>query len=191
MSGRPGIEGGSADFSMKATIRSSASTCISHVRGEHLAVVHFIDVVAGQDQDVFRLVYAQDIQVLIDSVGRAFVPALLVDPLLRRQQLDELVELAAQETPAALDVLDQAVRLVLGDHADAADARVDAIGQREIDDAKLAAERHGRLGAPVGEMFQTATTATRQDQCYGVLRQQTDETRKFLDQDVLPLWKSI
>ena len=39
-------------------------------------------------------------------------------------------------------------------HADAADARVHAVGQREVDDLQLARERHAGLGAPVGELVQ-------------------------------------
>jgi hypothetical protein len=60
--------------------------------------------------------------------------------LLCRQDVDELVEAAVEEAPAALQVLDQALRLVLGGDADAADAGVNAIRQREIDDAELAAK---------------------------------------------------
>ena len=49
---------------------------------------------------------AQDIQVLIDRVGGAFVPAAL-DALLGRQQFDELAELATQKSPAALNMEQQ------------------------------------------------------------------------------------
>ena len=104
------------------------------------------------------------------------IPAFL-DALLRRQQFDKLVEFAAQETPAAVQMLQQAVRLVLGDDTDAANAGIDAIGQREIDDAELAAERHGRLGAPVGQRFQAAAAPTGENQRHGVFGQQTDKTR--------------
>ena len=41
--------------------------------------------------------------------------------LLSRQQIDKLVHLFAEERPAALDVLHQRVRLILGNNADAAD----------------------------------------------------------------------
>ena len=61
--------------------------------------------------------------------------------LLRRDDFDELAELAAQVAPAALHVLDERLRLVLGEDRDLADAGVDAVRQHEIDDAELAAER--------------------------------------------------
>ncbi len=70
----------------------------------------------------------------------------LADLLLRRDDLDELAELAAQVVPAALHVLDEGMRLVLSEQADLADAGIDAVGQHEVDDAELAAERRRGLG---------------------------------------------
>ena len=154
---------------------------VAHVVGDHLAVVHLVDVVAGEDQYILGLVDAQNVEVLVDGVGRALVPGLFRHPLLRRQQIDELVELAAQETPTALDMLDQAVRLVLGNHADAADAGIHAVGEGKIDDAKFSAEGHPGLGAPVGQLLQAAATASSKDQCDGIFSQQTNETWIFLD----------
>ena len=64
-----------------------------------------------------------------------------------------------QEVPAALQVADQRVRLVLGRDGEAADAGIQRIRQREIDDARLAAEIDRRLGAPVGQLLQAAAAA--------------------------------
>ncbi|CCC96390.1 protein of unknown function [Azospirillum baldaniorum] len=136
------------------------------------AVIHLVDVVAGQDQDVFRLVVAQDVQVLVHRVGGALVPGGLADALLRRQQVAELVHLAAEEVPAALQVAQQAVRLVLRQHADAAEARIDAVRQGEVDDPELAPEIGGRLGATVGQLLQPAAPAASQDKCHGAARRQ-------------------
>ncbi len=146
------------------------------MRRQHLAVVHLINMIAGQDQDELRGVMADDVHVLEHRIGRALVP-LGLDALLRRHQVDELIELAAQEAPAALQVLDQAVRLVLGHDADAANTGIQAIGQREIDDAELAAERHRRFGAPVRQVLQAAAAAAGQNQRNRILRQQADEAR--------------
>src|SRR5690606_9459248 len=94
---------------------------------------------------------------------------------LRGQQLHEFAEFAAQKAPAALDVLDQRVRLVLGEHPHAADARVHAVGQRKVDDAKLPAERNRRLGAPVGQVLQTRPPAAGEYQRQRIARQTADE----------------
>ena len=135
--------------------------------GQHLAVIHLVDMVSGQDQDVFRLVGAEDVQVLIDRVGGALVPVLADGALLGGQQFDELVEFAAQKAPAALDMLQQGMGLVLGQHPDAADAGIDAVGQGEVDDAELAGEGNGRFGVPVGQVHQARAAPARQDQGQG------------------------
>jgi len=44
--------------------------------------------------------------------------------------------------------------LYVGDHADPAQAGVHAVGEREVDDAELAAKVHRGLGAYVGEVAQ-------------------------------------
>src|SRR5579862_7048115 len=58
----------------------------------------------------------------------------------------------------------QAVRLVLGQDGDPADVRIEAVRQREIDDAELAAEEHGGLGAAVGQLMQPAPAAAGEDE---------------------------
>ena len=95
-------------------------------------------------------------------IGGAAVPE-VAHLLLRRDHLDELAELAAQVAPAALDVLDQRMRLVLRHHRDAADAGVHAVRQHEIDDAELAAERRRRLAAVIGEVLEALAAAAGHD----------------------------
>src|SRR5690606_719243 len=100
---------------------------------------------------------------------RALVPV-AVGALLGGHDLDELVEAPVEEAPAALHVADEAVRLVLRADVDAADARIDAVREREVDDAELAAEGHGRLRAPVGELLEAAAPAAREHHRYRILR---------------------
>ena len=64
--------------------------------GEHLAVVHLVDVIPGEDQHVFRLLAAQQVEVLEHGVGGSFVPVRR-DALLRGHELDELVESPVEE----------------------------------------------------------------------------------------------
>jgi hypothetical protein len=134
-----------------------------HVRRQHGAVIHLVDVVAGQDQHVLGVVRRDDVEVLPHGIRRAGVPGGL-QALLGRQQFHELAELSAQMPPAALDVQDQRVRLVLRQNADAPDAGIHAVGKRKIDDAVLAAERHGGLGAPQRELLQPAAAPAGQHQ---------------------------
>ncbi len=138
---------------------------------QHLLVVHFIDVVAGQDDHVLRAVALDDVDVLIDGVGGAEIPHGLRHALRGRQHVETLVALGAEEVPAALHVADEAVRLVLGRHRDAADARVQRVRQREIYDARLAAEINGGLGAPVSQFHKTAAASAGQHIGHRVTRE--------------------
>jgi hypothetical protein len=63
-----------------------------------------------------------------------------------------------------LHVPDEALRLVLRADADAADARVHAVRQREIDDPELAAERQRRLRPPIGQLREAGSSAAGQDE---------------------------
>ncbi len=133
-----------------------------HMLAQHDLVVHLVDVVAGQQHDVARAVILDDVHVLVHGVGGAFVPLRLGDALARRQHVKTFVALGAQEVPAALQMADEAVRLVLRRHRDAADARVQRVAEREIDDARLAAEIYGRLGTAVGEIVEARAASPRQ-----------------------------
>ena len=124
----------------------------AHVLVQHLLVVHLVDVVAGQDDQVFRRIALDDVEVLVDRVGGAGVPAVLGDALARRQDVEAFVALLAQEIPAAVEMADQAVGLVLRRHSHAADARVQRVREREVDDARLAAEIDGGLRPVIGEL---------------------------------------
>jgi len=58
----------------------------------HAGVVHLVDVVAGEDEDVLGLLGTDGVDVLEDGVGGALVPA-LGDTLHGGKDLDELAEL--------------------------------------------------------------------------------------------------
>ncbi len=82
---------------------------------DQFGVIHLVDVVAGENDDVFRPFLLDRIDVLIDGVGGALIPV-LVDALLRWHNLDELAQLAAEiALPAEIDVSIEAHRLVLGE----------------------------------------------------------------------------
>ena len=130
-----------------------------HVLHEHGLVVHLVDVIARQDDDVFRRVALDDVDVLIDRVRGPGIPRPVRDALARGQDVEALVAFVAEEIPAALQMPDQAVRLVLGGDADAANAGIERIGEGKIDDARLAAEMDRGFGPPVREFEQTGTPA--------------------------------
>jgi hypothetical protein len=141
---------------------ASASGPSMHVFRQHATVVHLVDVISGQDQHVLGSIAPDQGEVLEHRVGGALVPV-FTDLLLRRQDVDELVETAVEKAPAALQVLDQALCLVLRGDTDAADAGIDAVRQREVDDAEFAAEGYRRLRTRVGELHQAAAAPTGED----------------------------
>jgi hypothetical protein len=61
------------------------------------------------------------------------------------------------------------LRLVLGQHGNAAQARINAVGEREVDDAHRAGERDRGLRAVIRQLLQAAATTTRQQQRVGLL----------------------
>jgi hypothetical protein len=108
-------------------------------------------VVAGEDDDVFGLLGADRIDVLVDRVGGAHVPV-GAGALHGRHDLKELAQLLRHDAgPAFADMAIEAERLVLGHDEDLAQAGVDAVGERDVDDAVMAAKWHGGLGAVARE----------------------------------------
>ena len=83
-----------------------------------------------------RAIGLDDVDVLVDGVGGAFIPLRFRDALAGRQDVEALVALGPQEVPAALQMADQRMRLVLGGDAEAADAGIERVGEREVDDAR-------------------------------------------------------
>ena len=77
--------------------RHGAARTFFDVVDQHVGVILLVDVVPGEDNDVFRVVAANDVEVLGHGIRRAAVPVLPVNALLRREQIDKLVHLFAEE----------------------------------------------------------------------------------------------
>ena len=125
----------------------------------HLAVIHFVDVIAGENEDVLGLLGADGINVLVNRVGRALIP-LIADALHGRKDFDELSDFAAQDVPAFADVAVQRQSFVLGEDVDAAQVGVEAVGESDVDDAIHSTEGDGGLGAIAGERIKALSGAT-------------------------------
>jgi hypothetical protein len=119
-------------------------------------------VISGEHEHVLRVMRVHDVDVLVHRVRGTPVPV-AARLLLRGNHFDEFAELAAHVTPAAMDVLDQRLRLVLREHRDLADPGVHAVRQHEVDDAEFAPEWRRRFGAVLGEAFEALATSTRHD----------------------------
>ena len=131
------------------------------VVGEHLPHVHLVDVVAAEDADELRPLVVDDVLALPHRVGRAAVPR-LARALLRGDGLDELVE-HRREAPVARDVLLERRALVLREHLDAREPRVDEVREDDVDDAIATAEGHRRLRAVERERVEALALAAGED----------------------------
>ena len=133
------------------------------VVAQHGGIVHLIDVVAGEDDDIVRIIALDEGDVLID------VPFGILALGIGRQDLHAAV--AAVQTPrlAVADVLIELERLILRQHADGVNAGVHAVGERKIDDAILTAERDRRLCRVLRQHHQAAPLPARQQHRDAVL----------------------
>ena len=133
---------------------------------EHSGVVHFVDLVAGKDEDELGALAADGVDILINGVRGALVP-LLRDAHLRGKHFDEFAE-AHQRRPTGANVAIKTEGLVLSKDKNAAERRVDAIREGDIDDAVKSAEGDSRLGAISGERPETFTLSTREENSEGI-----------------------
>ena len=113
----------------------------------HVRDVHPIDVIGAENRHDVGPGLFDEIDVLIDGVGRSLVPAFARRSHLRRYGNDELVFQNAADLPTFIEVLQQALAAELRQDVNRVNAGVDEVAQDEIDDAVFAAKRNGRLGA--------------------------------------------
>ncbi len=141
---------------------------------EHFGVVHFVNVIAAQNEDVLRAFAADGINVLINGVRGAAIP-LFADAHLRRKNFDEFAE-ADDGRPSGADVTAEAERLVLRENENAAEMRVDAIGESDVNDAVRGAEGNGGLGAVACKRPEALALTTREKNDDGIAHFRHGET---------------
>ena len=133
------------------------------VRLDHLAEVHPVEVIAGEDQVVVGVVVLEVARGLAHRVGRALEPVGAVGRLLGGEDFDEAVREDVE--PVGLrDVPVERRRVELRQHEDALEAGVQAVADRDVDQPVLAADRDRRLGAHVRERKEARAAAAAEDQ---------------------------
>jgi len=110
----------------------------------HNTVVHFVDMISRQDQDITGFVFEYDVQVLVHGVGRSLVPEGCLVAFLGGQQLDEFTEFITAKGPGTFHMTDQGVGPVLRQDADLVDTGVNTIGEGKIYNPVFTAERNGQ-----------------------------------------------
>src|SRR5699024_2806612 len=104
------------------------------VETQEVGVILLADLVAGQDDDVFGVIAVNERDILVDRVGRAFVPVGAGGLLVGRQHVYAAVQAVQVPGLAVADVLIQDQRLILGQDAHRINVGIDAVGEREVDD---------------------------------------------------------
>jgi hypothetical protein len=120
---------------------------------QHLGVVHLVHVVAREHDDVQGGLTRDRIEVLVHGIGRAEIPV-LADALLRGKDFDEFAQLFRDDIPTHADVTIERQRFVLRGDVDMPQPGIDAVAEREVDDAVRPAEIHRRLRAIFRERIQ-------------------------------------
>ena len=145
------------------TAEMVTSAPLFSVRGEHLAEVHPIELIAGENQHDFNARLLDVAEVLPHGVGGALVPIGVVERLLGGQNFDEAA-VEGVEIVRAADVAVQTDGIELGEQIAAVQTRSDAVRQRDIDQAVLARHGHGRLGTVLGQGIEPGPLPTPQNE---------------------------
>ena len=112
---------------------------------EHIVIIHLVDVVTAQNDDVIGVVIVDKLDVLINRVCGAFVPLARFCVHIRRKNVDAAAEPVKVPRLTVAYVLVQFKGTILRQHAYRIDAAVYAVGKRKIDDAI----REGEVNNPV------------------------------------------
>src|ERR1035438_6667767 len=147
-----GGDGGDSDFG-----------ALLHVVLDHAGDVHAVDVIAAEDGYNVGIGLLDQVDVLINGVGRALIPGFVLGAHLCRHRDDELILQQASELPALAEVLQQGLAAELGEHIDGVDPRVDEVAQHEVDNPVLASKRDGRFGPFIGKRSQPRSLAAGED----------------------------
>jgi len=120
------------------------------VLGDDAPVVHAIELVAAENEEVIEIVVEEVNEIFANRVRRALIPGGVGESLFSREDFDkaagELIELIRLR-----NVPVQRRGIELGQEINALETGVDAIGNRDVDKAIFAAERDGGFTAVARE----------------------------------------
>ncbi len=121
---------------------------------DHLAVIHAVELVSAEDDEIFATVLEEIPHVLTNRIRRALIPPGAFRRLLGGEDVheagSEIVELIA-----LVDVRMQRGAVELSENVNPAQAGVQAVADRDVHQTVFAAERNGRLRALFGEWKKT------------------------------------
>ena len=141
----------------------SGSACLL-VAVEHLVVVHLVDVVTGEDKQIFRIIRIDEIDVLCDCVSGAAIDIQSCVCFLTGSQNEYAAVFGIKAPEASLcDIAVQQYGFILGQDTDNVDPTVGTVAEREIDNTVFATVSNCWLSNFVGKIMQTTSPTTGQD----------------------------
>ena len=130
---------------------------------QHLAVVHAVHVVAGQNQDVLASHLADHVDVVAHRVGRPLEPGVAGGRLLGGEDLD-IAGGKRVEPVGPPDVAVERDRVELGQHVHPLHMRVDGVGDGDVDQAVLGGDGDCRLAAIHRQGIEPGSPPSTEDQ---------------------------
>jgi hypothetical protein len=131
------------------------------------SIIHFVDVITGEDQNVLGLVAVNKVEVLPDRVGCAPVPV-KAHPLLGRNGFEKMAHFPAENIPSLFQMIVERLGFVLRQNDDFVNLRVNAVAEGEIDQTVNTAKWDCRLGAILSERHQSLTPTPGHDKGKGI-----------------------
>jgi hypothetical protein len=96
---------------------------------------------------------------LKNRIGGSLIPV-LVNSLLSGNGFDEFSERGGKDVPPKLDVALERDRLILGEGIDSADARIEAVGESEVNDPINGSKGNSGFGSIPSEGIEPFPSAT-------------------------------
>src|SRR5579859_364227 len=127
---------------------------------DHRPVVHTIDMVASKDEHIVIVRFHNEVQILVDSVGRTLIPFRILTPSIGLKQAH--AALLSIQVPgfANPNMIVQRMGAILSQNSDIRNTRVDAVAQGKINDTVFAGEGDCGFGALLREQTQALALAT-------------------------------
>src|SRR5262245_5619991 len=124
-------------------------------------------MVRAKDSNEFGSVPLNQVQVLINGVGGALIP-ILTHAHLGRNGRDKVIAKEIRGAPYLFEMLQQRLRLELGQNINGKDAGVHKIGKHKVNNSVPASKRHSGLGSVCRQGIETLAPATREDNAQDV-----------------------
>ena len=125
---------------------------------------HPVELITREDQHLIHIPGLEQLAVLAYGIGGALKPARAVGGLLGRQHLHEAAAETGGEVVGKAEVAVERLTVELGEGVDLENSGVDAVADRDVDQAVLTAQRYRWFGPGEVQGLQTrAGTASEND----------------------------